>query len=78
MRLVQTVLLIAATITTGLMAGLFAAFAYAVMPALNGADDRTLSAVMPMCGCVISRRLMSGGYVLAPQHRSRAGVDRGD
>jgi uncharacterized membrane protein len=41
MRLLQTVSLIAATITTGLMAGLFAAFAYAVMPALKEAGDRT-------------------------------------
>lgn len=41
MRLVQQLSLLAATVGAGLMAGLFAAFAYAVMPALRGADDRT-------------------------------------
>ncbi|QLQ39442.1 DUF1772 domain-containing protein [Micromonospora robiginosa] len=41
MRLVQHLSLLAATVGAGLMAGLFAAFAYAVMPALRGADDRT-------------------------------------
>ncbi|MFI2712156.1 DUF1772 domain-containing protein [Micromonospora sp. NPDC018662] len=41
MRLVQHLSLIGATVGAGLMAGLFAAFAYAVMPALRGADDRT-------------------------------------
>ncbi|WP_328853217.1 DUF1772 domain-containing protein [Micromonospora globbae] len=46
MKLAQHVLLIAATVTTGLMAGLFAAFAYAVMPALRGADDKTFVDVM--------------------------------
>jgi uncharacterized membrane protein len=33
--------LIAATITTGLMAGLFFTYANSVLPALKGADDRT-------------------------------------
>ncbi|MFG1673132.1 DUF1772 domain-containing protein [Micromonospora sp. NPDC049282] len=41
MRLVQHLSLLAATVGAGLMAGLFAAFSYAVMPALRGADDRT-------------------------------------
>ncbi|MFI5836066.1 DUF1772 domain-containing protein [Micromonospora sp. NPDC051300] len=41
MRLVQHLSLLASTVGAGLMAGLFAAFAYAVMPALRGADDRT-------------------------------------
>ncbi|WP_331738350.1 MULTISPECIES: DUF1772 domain-containing protein [unclassified Streptomyces] len=38
--------LIAATITTGLMAGLFFAFDVSVMPALGRSDDRTFIAVM--------------------------------
>ncbi|WP_308369372.1 MULTISPECIES: anthrone oxygenase family protein [unclassified Streptomyces] len=38
--------LIAATLTTGLMAGLFFAFDVAMMPALNRSDDRTLIQVM--------------------------------
>ncbi|MGC4894698.1 DUF1772 domain-containing protein [Micromonospora sp. DT31] len=41
MRLLHQLTLIGATVGAGLMAGLFAAFAYAVMPALRGADDRT-------------------------------------
>nr|WP_258545355.1 hypothetical protein [Micromonospora provocatoris] len=41
MRLAQQLTLVGATVGAGLMAGLFAAFAYAVMPALRGADDRT-------------------------------------
>jgi uncharacterized membrane protein len=38
--------LVAATITLGLSAGLFAAFSYAVMPGLNRADDRSFVEVM--------------------------------
>ncbi|MFJ9646063.1 anthrone oxygenase family protein [Streptomyces sp. NPDC004244] len=38
--------LIAATVTTGLMAGLFFAFDVSVMPALKRSDDRTLIQVM--------------------------------
>ncbi|RKF29063.1 DUF1772 domain-containing protein [Micromonospora globbae] len=46
MILLRTLTLIAATVTTGLMAGLFAAFAYSVMPGLARADDRTLVVAM--------------------------------
>ena len=46
MRTIQEVTLIAATVTTGLVAGLLGAFAVAVMPALRGADDRTFVDVM--------------------------------
>jgi uncharacterized membrane protein len=46
MRSAQNITLIAATITTGLIAGLFFAFACAVMPALRGADDRAFVDVM--------------------------------
>ncbi|MFD5202286.1 DUF1772 domain-containing protein [Streptomyces sp. NPDC058375] len=42
MRHLQTATLLAATLSTGLMAGLFAAFAYAVMPGLARSSDRTL------------------------------------
>jgi uncharacterized membrane protein len=44
--MVRTALLLAATLTTGLVAGLFAAFSYAVMPGLGRADDRTLVIAM--------------------------------
>lgn len=46
MQLVRGVVLVAATITTGLMAGLFYAFAYSVMPALRRGDDRTFVTAM--------------------------------
>lgn len=38
--------LLAGTVTTGLMAGLFAAFSYAVMPGLAGTDDATFVGAM--------------------------------
>ena len=41
MRTIQHLSLLGATVTTGLMAGLFFAFTFAMMPALRGADDRT-------------------------------------
>lgn len=40
------VALVAGTLTTGLMAGLFAAYSYAVMPGLGRADDRTFVEAM--------------------------------
>lgn len=46
MELAKIATLIAATITTGLMAGLFFAFTYAVMPGLARAEDRTLVEAM--------------------------------
>jgi uncharacterized membrane protein len=45
-KLLQTVILLACTISTGLMAGLFAAFAYAVMPGLSRSSDRTMVEAM--------------------------------
>ncbi|MGW5558936.1 anthrone oxygenase family protein [Micromonospora sp. NPDC003944] len=46
MGFLSTASLFAATLTTGLTAGLFAAFAYAVMPGLARTDDRTLVLAM--------------------------------
>lgn len=45
--------LLAATVTTGLMAGLFAAFAYAVMPGLGEASDRTFVEAMQRINAAI-------------------------
>ncbi|MFD4183542.1 DUF1772 domain-containing protein [Rhodococcus sp. NPDC058514] len=45
-KLLQTITLLGAGVTAGLMAGLFAAFAYAVMPGLGRTDDRTFIAAM--------------------------------
>ncbi|MFI5752896.1 DUF1772 domain-containing protein [Streptomyces sp. NPDC051644] len=46
MKHLQTGVLIAATLSAGLMAGLFAAFAYAVMPGLAKSSDHTLIEAM--------------------------------
>ena len=46
MRTLQTVTLLVATLSTGLMAGLFAAFSYAVMPGLGRSSDRTMVEAM--------------------------------
>jgi uncharacterized membrane protein len=46
MELLRRSALLAATLTTGLMAGLLMAYAVSVMPALSGADDRTAVDVM--------------------------------
>ncbi|WP_280235981.1 DUF1772 domain-containing protein [Nocardia cyriacigeorgica] len=46
MHTVQTLTLLVATVTTGLMAGLFTAFAYSVMPGLHRSSDRTFVEAM--------------------------------
>src|SRR3954467_2472334 len=48
-----TATLIGATITKGLMAGLFAAYSYAVMPGLAGAGDRTFVEAMQQTNAAI-------------------------
>ncbi|MFG3128639.1 anthrone oxygenase family protein [Streptomyces tendae] len=46
MKTTQTGTLLASVIASGLMAGLFAAFAYSVMPGLRGTSDHTFVATM--------------------------------
>ena len=48
-----TATLVAATITNGLMAGLFAAYSYAVMPGLGQTDDRTFVQAMQQTNAAI-------------------------
>ncbi|MFI6781422.1 DUF1772 domain-containing protein [Micromonospora sp. NPDC050276] len=60
MGLLSTVSLLAATLTTGLTAGLFAAFAYAVMPGLGRADDRTLVLAMQR----INESILNGWFAV--------------
>src|ERR687889_2616758 len=48
-----TATLIGATITNGLMAGLFAAYSYAVMPGLARAGDRTFVEAMQQTNAAI-------------------------
>jgi len=45
-ELLRGATLIGATVTTGLMAGLFYSFAYSVMPGLHRSDDRTFVTAM--------------------------------
>ncbi|MEU9325367.1 anthrone oxygenase family protein [Streptomyces canus] len=46
MKPLQTVVLLTSTVSTGLLAGLFAGFAYSVMPGLGRSSDRTLVEAM--------------------------------
>ncbi|WP_030302898.1 DUF1772 domain-containing protein [Streptomyces katrae] len=55
--------LIAATITTGLMAGLFFAFDVSVMPALGRSDDRTFIAVMQRINVAIVNGWFMTGFL---------------
>ncbi|MFB7085911.1 DUF1772 domain-containing protein [Streptomyces sp. NPDC056296] len=50
---IRTAALIAATLTTGLSAGLFFVFAYVVMPALGRSDDKAYVQVMQHVNVVI-------------------------
>jgi uncharacterized membrane protein len=53
----RTTTLIVATVTLGLMAGLFYAYAGSVMPGLRGADDRTVIDVMQRVNVAIQTPL---------------------
>ncbi|MEU6206225.1 anthrone oxygenase family protein [Micromonospora musae] len=59
MTILRTLSLLAATVTTGLMAGLFAAFAYSVMPGLVRADARTLVLAMQR----INEAILNGWFL---------------
>jgi uncharacterized membrane protein len=63
MRGLQILTLVAATVATGLVAGLFGAFACAVMPALDGADDRTLVDTMQRVNRAILNPVFLGVFV---------------
>ncbi|MEU8783675.1 anthrone oxygenase family protein [Streptomyces sp. NPDC048637] len=60
MRALQTATLLVATLGAGLMAGLFAAFAYAVMPGLARSADRTFVQAMQN----INRAIINGWFLL--------------
>ncbi|MFJ2821628.1 DUF1772 domain-containing protein [Streptomyces toxytricini] len=63
MELAALAALIAATITTGLMAGLFFAFDVSVMPALKRCDDRTLIEVMQRINTAIVNGWFLTGFL---------------
>ena len=62
----KTNLLLAATWGTGLVAGLFVAFAIAVMPALHGADARTFVVAMQRINVSIVNPLFLAIFMVAP------------
>lgn len=60
MELARVIALVAATITTGLSAGLFYAYACSVMPGLRGTEDRTFIEVMQR----INVAILNGWFLL--------------
>lgn len=56
----RSLVLVAATLTTGLTAGLFAAFSYAVMPGLARVDDRSFVAAMQQ----INKAIINGWFAV--------------
>jgi uncharacterized membrane protein len=58
MELARVASLIAATVTTGLMAGLFCAFSYSVMPGLARTDSRTFVEAMQQ----INKAILNGWF----------------
>lgn len=57
----QGIALVAATLLTGVMAGLYFAFSIAVMPGLGACDDRTFTEAMRS----INRKILNGWFGLA-------------
>ncbi|MFP8903579.1 anthrone oxygenase family protein [Streptomyces atacamensis] len=66
MRAFTTLALLAGTLTAGLMAGLFAGFAYAVMPGLRRGDDRTFVTAMRRINEAILNGWFLGCFMGAP------------
>jgi uncharacterized membrane protein len=62
LELLRGATLIAATITMGLMAGLFAAFSYAVMPGLRRTEDRTFVDAMQRVNAAILNGWFAVGF----------------
>ncbi|OKI73938.1 anthrone oxygenase family protein [Micromonospora sp. CB01531] len=61
MTIVRTGVLVAATLLTGLMAGLFFAYSCSVMPGLAATDDRSFVQTMRW----INRRILNGWFLTA-------------
>jgi len=70
MDALTTAALIAATLTTGMMAGLFYAYTFSVMPALRGAEAPVLVEVMRR----INRAIVNGWFLLCFVGAAVAGV----
>lgn len=65
-ELIRDGALLAATITTGLLAGLFYAFSVAIMPGLRRADDHTFVTAMRRINVAILNGWFVLGFVGAP------------
>jgi len=63
MELARSATLVAAIVAMGLMAGLFCAYAYSVMPGLARTDDRTLAVAMRSINRAILNGWFFAGYV---------------
>jgi uncharacterized membrane protein len=64
MRTLQSVALIAATMTMGSMAGVFALYAHTVMPGLGRTDDRTfVGAFQAMDRAILNVWFMAGAFL---------------
>jgi uncharacterized membrane protein len=64
MHTLQAVALIAATMTMGAMAGIFALYSHTVMPGLGRTDDRTfVGAFQAMDRAILNVWFMAGGFL---------------
>lgn len=63
MRILSTLSLILSTLSAGMMAGLFAGFAYAVMPGLRGSADRTLVEAMQRINVAIVNPVFMSAFM---------------
>ncbi|MEP6631438.1 MAG: DUF1772 domain-containing protein [Lapillicoccus sp.] len=70
-----TLLLLLATMTTGLTAGAYALYAHTVMPGLRRADDRTfVSGFQALDRAIVNPWFMAGGFLGAPVLTAAAAV----
>ena len=64
MDVLRLILLMAATLTMGLMAGAFAIFAHTIMPGLRRTDDRTfVGAFQAIDRAIINPWFLAGGFL---------------
>ena len=60
----RTMVLLGASITVGLVAGVFALYAHTIMPGLKSTDDRTfVSAFQALDRAIINPWFMGGGFI---------------
>ncbi|MGH2394643.1 MAG: DUF1772 domain-containing protein, partial [Candidatus Limnocylindria bacterium] len=75
MDALRTISLIVATMSMGLMAGVFGLYAHTVMPGLGKTDDRTfVGAFQAIDRAIINPLFLGGGFVGALVFTGLAGV----